>query len=206
MNAINCYSPIQKSLFTYNMELTGNNGSNEHLEIFYSDDDEQPNNTGNIPTLATMDWQNATNASIGIQGNLTMEIETETDNVQVSERIQRDTDRIEIHITEGLRLTKEITEGAKDLVERYLDKAEKLRQTHEVIQRLENLNGELMQEIAMAGDRIDRLWLDQEIQDREMLDLSQQLSEYEEEIFNLTEERDRYRDEIGLLLRRLNWR
>ena len=188
------------------MELTGNNEGGENLEIFYSDDDEQPNNTGNIPTLATMDWQNATNASIGMQGNLTMEIETETDNVQVSERIQRDTDKIEIHITEGLRLTKEITEGARDLVERYLDKAEKLRQSHEVIQRLENLNGELMQEIAMAGDRIDRLWLDQEIQDREMLDLSQQLSEYEEEIVNLTEERDRYRDEIGLLLRRLNWR
>ena len=85
------------------MELTGNNEGGENLEIFYSDDDEQPNNTGNIPTLATMDWQNATNASIGMQGNLTMEIETETDNAQVSERIHRDTDRIEIHITEGLR-------------------------------------------------------------------------------------------------------
>ena len=188
------------------MELTGTNRSGDNLEIFYSDDDEQPNNAGNISSLATMDWQNASNAHISRQGNLIMEIETETDNVQVSERIQSDTDRIEIHITEGLRLTKEITEGARDLVERYLDKAEKLRQSHEVIQRLENLNNELIQEIAMAGDRIDRLWLDQEIQDREMLDLSQQLSEYEEEIVNLTEERDRYRDEIGLLLRRLNWR
>ena len=188
------------------MELTGNNEGGENQEIFYSDDDEQPNNTGNIPSLATMDWQNATNAPITMPGNLRMEIETEANNAQISERINRDTDRIEIHITEGLRLTKEIAEGARDLVERYLDKAEKLRQSHEVIQRLENLNGELIQEIAMAGDRIDRLWLDQEIQDREMLDLSQPLSEYEEEIVNLTEERDRYRDEIGLLLRRLNWK
>ena len=188
------------------MELTGNNEGGENQEIFYSDDDEQPNNTGNIPSLATMDGQNATNAPINMPGNLRMEIETEANNAQVLERINRDTDRIEIHITEGLRLTKEIAEGARDLVERYLYKAEKLRQSHEVIQRLENLNGELIQEIAMAGDRIDRLWLDQEIQDREMLDLSQQLSEYEEEIVNLTEERDRYRDEIGLLLRRLNWR
>ena len=58
----------------------------------------------------------------------------------------------------------------------------------------------------MACDRIDSLLLDQEMQDREMLDLSQQLGEYEEEIEKLTEERDKYRDEIGLLLRRLNWR
>ena len=186
------------------MELTGNNGSDEHLEIFYSDDDEQPNNTGNIPTLATMDWQNATNASIGIQGNLTMEIETETDNVQVSEEVQRSTERTER--TDELRLIEEITIGARDLVKRYFDKAEKLRQSHEIIQRLENLNDELMQEVAMACDRIDSLLLDQEMQDREMLDMSQQLGEYEEEIENLTEERDKYKDEIGLLLRRLNWR
>ena len=178
------------------MELTGNNESGDNIEIFYSDEDEQPDNAGNISRLVTMGWQ----------GNLTMDIETETNNVQVSEEINRDTERINIHVTEGLRLTEEIMKGARDLVDRYLDKAEKLRQSHEIIQRLENLNGELMQEIAMACDRIDRLWLDQEIQDREMLDLSQQLGEYEEEIVSLKEERDRYRDEIGLLLRRLNWR
>ena len=63
-----------------------------------------------------------------------------------------------------------------------------------------------MQEVAMACDRIDSLLLDQEMQDREMLDMSQQLGEYEEEIENLTEERNKYKDEIGLLLRRLNWR
>ena len=87
------------------MELTGNNEGGENQEIFYSDDDEQPNNTGNIPSLATMDWQNATNAPITMPGNLRMEIETEANNAQISERINRDTDRIEIHITEGLRLT-----------------------------------------------------------------------------------------------------
>ena len=170
------------------MELTNRNESDESIEIFYSDE-EQSDSTGDITTMATMDWQNATNATVSMQNNLTMEIETER------------TDR-----TDELRLIEEITIGARDLVKRYFDKAEKLRQSHEIIQRLENLNDELMQEVAMACDRIDSLLLDQEMQDREMLDLSQQLGEYEEEIEKLTEERDKYRDEIGLLLRRLNWR
>ena len=185
------------------MELTNNNESDENIEIFYFDE-EQSNSTGDIPTMATMDWQNTANATVSMQGNLTMEIETETDNVQVSEEVQRSTDRTER--TDELRLIEEITIGARDLVKRYFDKAEKLRQSHEIIQRLENLNDELMQEVAMACDRIDSLLLDQEMQDREMLDMSQQLGEYEEEIEKLTEERDKYKDEIGLLLRRLNWR
>ena len=185
------------------MELTNNNESDENIEIFYSDE-EQSNSTGDIPTMATMDWQNTANATVSMQGNLTMEIETETDNVQVSEEVQRSTERTER--TDELRLIEEITIGARDLVKRYFDKAEKLRQSHEIIQRLENLNDELMQEVAMACDRIDSLLLDQEMQDREMLDMSQQLGEYEEEIENLTEERNKYKDEIGLLLRRLNWR
>ena len=170
------------------MELTNRNESDESIEIFYSDE-EQSDSTGDMTTMATMDWQNATNATVSMQNNLTMEIETER------------TDR-----TDELRLIEEITIGARDLVERYFDKAEKLRQSHEIIQRLENLNDELMQEVAMACDRIDSLLLDQEMQDREMLDMSQQLGEYEEEIENLTEERNKYKDEIGLLLRRLNWR
>ena len=185
------------------MELTNRNERDESIEIFYSDE-EQPDSTGDITTMATMDWQNATNATVSMQSNLTMEIETETDNVQVSEEAQRITERTDR--TDELRLIEEITIGARDLVKRYFDKAEKLRQSHEIIQRLENLNDELMQEVAMACDRIDSLLLDQEMQDREMLDLSQQLGDYEEEIEKLTEERDKYRDEIGLLLRRLNWR
>ena len=187
------------------MELAGNNESGENIEIFYPDD-EQSNSTGNIINLATMDWQNAPNASVSMQGNLTIEIETETDNVQVSEEINRSTERIDTNRTEEIKFIEEITKGAIDLAKRYLDKAEKFKQSQEIIHRLEDLNDELLQNLAMACDRMDRLLLDQEIQDREMLDLSQQLSEYEEEIVTLTEDRDRYRDEIGLLLRRLNWR
>ena len=83
------------------MELTNRNESDESIEIFYSDE-EQPDSTGDIITMATMDWQNATNATVSMQSNLTMEIETER--------------------TDELRLIEEITIGAKDLVTRYLNK------------------------------------------------------------------------------------
>ena len=63
-----------------------------------------------------------------------------------------------------------------------------------------------MSELTLACDRIEKLTQEQEIQDREMLDLSQQLTQKEEEILKLMETRDNYKDEIGLLLRRLNWR
>ena len=63
-----------------------------------------------------------------------------------------------------------------------------------------------MSELILACDRIEQLTQEQEIQDREMLDLSQQLTQKEEEILKLMETRDNYKDEIGLLLRRLNWR
>ena len=128
-----------------------------------------------------MDWESTAGATVSMHSNLHMG--TQTQNAQVPEEEDRNIENIAM--TEEIRLIEEITAGARDIVKKYFEKAEKFKQSCAIIQRLENLNDELMSELTMACDRIEQLTQEQEIQDREMLDLSQQLTQKEEEIFEL---------------------